>query len=177
MTAPDESKKNEPATAPHASGLRAARKERQAAKKSVPVEPGDNVREIGTANGAKKAAKKAPAKKAAAKKASPKPPTVKDRDNPWYTRASYTPVSGQQLYEATGESGQIAVRSCATKMTHAISWAHVDQPGERAKAVREGVIVDMYPSEEAAKKALERYSKDAGNDRLVIVPARPYKGK
>jgi hypothetical protein len=161
-----------PQVAPHESGLRASRKARKA-KKALP----SNVACIN--QNQKKPAKKAPAKKAAAKKttAERKPAAVKDKDNPWYTRSGYTPVPGQKLYEATGESGQIAVRSCATPMTHAVSWAHVDQPGERAKAVREGVIVHMYADELAAKKAAAKWQDDNPGDRLVVVEAREYQGQ
>lgn len=134
----------------------------------------------------KAAAKKAPAKKTPAKKASnvvqigrnaARPKGPQDADHPWYTRKSYTAVPGQKLYEAVGESGQIAVRSCANPVTHAISWAHVDQPGERAKAIREGVIANFYPSEGAAERQAAKFRADNPEDRIVVVPAREYRGQ
>jgi hypothetical protein len=163
-----------PQVAPHESGLRAARKAKKAAKK-LP----SNVSHINS-GGKSKPTKKAPAKKATAKKAAPKPAAEKvpkDKDHPWYTRSGYAPVPGQTLYEATGESGQIAVRSYVKPVTHAVSWAHVDQPGERAKAVREGVIVTFYPDELSAKKAAAKWQEDNPGDRLVVVEARKYRGQ
>jgi hypothetical protein len=167
---------------PQSQGLRATRKEAAANKKAAAKKAAqtkaqnDNVVQIGANK--KAAAKKAPAKKAAAKVAAP--PAEKrqqDSDHPWYTRKSYTAVPGQKLYEAVGESGQIAVRSCANVVTHAISWAHTGQPGERAKAIREGVIANFYPTEDAAKKAAEKFAADNPEDRIVVVPAREYRGQ
>lgn len=173
MTRPNDGQ-NPPKAAP--GGIRAAHKEMAAAKKKAapPKAPAkkakSNVVQIG---------ERTPAKKVAAPKASreavPKEP--QDAEHPWYTKKSYTAVPGQKLYEAIGESGQIAVRSCAKPMTHAVSWAHVDQPGERAKAIREGVIVNLYDSEAAAEKAAERFRKDNPLDRIVVVPAKEYNGQ
>lgn len=169
---------------PEVQGLRAVKKavaqkkaaDKRAAKKApakkAPAKA-SNVVQLGS----KPPAKKAPAAKVAAE---PKPKVAKepqDAEHPWYTRKSYTPVPGQKLYEAVGESGQIAVRSCANPVTHAISWAHTDQPGERAKAIREGVIANFYPSEELAEKSAAKFREQNPQDRIVVVPAREYRGQ
>jgi hypothetical protein len=174
MTAPDDEKKPE-TFVPTGQGLRATRKAVAAAKKAAKKMP-SNVSHI-SSGGKKKPEKKPPAKKAAAKAAASKPAVPQDKGHPWYTRKSYTAVPGQKLYEATGASGQIAVRSCAKAMTHAVSWAHTEQPGERAKAIREGVIANFYPDELSAKKAAAKWSEDNPGDKIVVVPAREYKGQ
>jgi hypothetical protein len=180
MTAPEDDKKpaekqEEGTFVPPTQGLRATRKAAAAAKRAAKKRP-SNVSDI---HGPKKkaAAKKAPAKKAEPKAATPKPAVTKDKDHPWYTRKSYTPVPGQTLYEATGASGQIAVRSCAQHVTHAVSWAHTGWPGERATAIREGVIVTFYPDELSAKKAAAKWQEENPNDKLVVVEARKYRGQ
>ena len=182
MTAPEDGKKPEPA--PHESGLRAARKERAAATKAAAKKaPPHNVTHINSAKSAAKtpakkaAAKKAPAKKAPAKTvaAVPKAPAPRDADHPWYSRTSYTARPGQKLYEATGESGQIAVRSFPKVVTHAVSVAYVNYPGERAEYIRKGVIYSFYPDEESARKIADKLNKDP--DHAVVVPVREYRGQ
>jgi hypothetical protein len=177
MTQPDDGKPEEkdPPDPAKTQGLRATRKAVAAQKKAAKKETEQsNVRAINSGKSAP--AKKAPTKKAAAKKAEPPVKVVQNKDNPWYSRKSYTPVPGQKLYEATGESGQIAVRSCATEMTHAISWAQ-ERPGERSQAIRNGTIFNFYPSEDAAKKAADNLRAKNDGDRIVVVSARPYKGQ
>lgn len=183
MTAPEDDKKPEPA--PHESGLRAARKERAAATKAAAAKkaPPHNVTHINSAKSAAKTpAKKAAAKKAPAKKAPattvaavPKAPALRDADHPWYSRTSYTARPGQKLYEATGESGQIAVRSFPKVVTHAVSVAYVNYPGERAEYIRKGVIYSFYPDEESARKIADKLNKDP--DHAVVVPVREYRGQ
>jgi len=191
VTQPNDVKSNAPETKeptfvppPEVQGTRAVRKavaadkaaKKAAAKKVAKKVPPSNVVQM---NAAQSAGRAAPAAKAAPK-AAPKPTAPKepqDAEHPWYTRKSYTPVPGQKLYEAVGESGQIAVRSCANPVTHAVSWAHTGQPGERAKAIREGVIANFYPSEEAAKKAAVKFQADNNEDRIIVVPAREYRGQ
>ncbi len=177
MTAPDDEKKPPDTFVPEGQGLRATRKAVAAAKRAAKKAERKLPSNVSDINGKRKPAKKPPAKKAAPKAATPKEPVLQDKDHPWYTRKSYTPVPGQKLYEATGASGQIAVRSCGQVMTHAVSWAHTGQPGERAKAIREGVIANFYPDELAAKKAAAKWREDNPGDKIVVVEAREYRGQ
>jgi hypothetical protein len=170
---------------PRPLNLRESRKEMDAAKKAEAPKPGprpSNVTPISPAKkapakkAAKKTAEKAPAKKAPAKKAADGPITtkVRDRQHPWYVKSYYTPVKGQKLYEATGESGQIAVRSSSAVMTHAVSWAQPGYPNN--PAVQQGTIYSMHPNPESAEKTAATLLKGRPDDRTVIVEVREYTG-
>jgi hypothetical protein len=178
MTQPEDKDK----ALPGVQGLRATKKAAAAAKKTA----ANNVREIGSGKKAapkpgpaKKAAAKAPAKKAEPRaKAEPKPKVLRDPEHPWYTHPGYVvKKDGQQLYEATGMSGQISVRASDKPLTYAISWGDPDRPGERAQHIRIGVISDFFESEEAAIKVAKKRREDYPTHKIEVVKVRPYRGQ
>ena len=93
-------------------------------------------------------------------------------ENPSYTREGYLAKEGQQLWEATGSSGQIAVRSSAQEMVCAIDVADVAATREVARL---GQVWEMFPSQERAEKRAEKLR--AVGLTVNIVPVRPYAGQ
>jgi hypothetical protein len=150
-------------------GAREARKQTAAARKKAEK---SNVTPI---NRPKPAAKKAPAKKATAPKAEKetKPEQVRDAEHPWYSKSGFKAQEGTKLYEATGESGQISVRSFSTPMTHAVSWAEVNRPG--SEVLRKGRIHTFHPNEESAQRMADKLNIEP--DRAVVVPVIEYRGQ
>lgn len=93
-------------------------------------------------------------------------------EKPSYTRDGYKAKEGQQLWEATGSSGQIAVRSSAQEMVCGIDVADVAATRELARL---GQVWEMFPSQERAEKRAERLR--AMGLTVNIVPVRPYAGQ
>ena len=106
----------------------------------------------------------------------PKKAAGKDQAHPFYMKASYTPKEGEKLYEATGESGQIAVQSHPRVMTHAVSVADPGYPGARAKFIRIGVVRHFFPSKAKAERYAEKNRELRPDCRFVVVPVREYTG-
>lgn len=165
MTTPQ----NEPDPAPK--NLRQTRKEARA-KNNVTSMAGRTAKKAPAKAPAKKVAKKAPA----AKK-EPAAKVLRDPEHPWYARPSYAPLAGHKLYEATGDSGQISVRSSEKPLTHAISWGDPDRAGERAFALRAGVIHDFFTDEESAQKVAKARQERNPHHKITVVPCREYKGQ
>ncbi len=93
-------------------------------------------------------------------------------ENPNYTRNGYKAKEGQLLWEATGSSGQIAVRSSAVELTFAIDVADIAATRELAQ---QGQIWEIFPSEEAAERRAAKL-RESGLT-VKVVPARPYAGQ
>lgn len=102
-------------------------------------------------------------------KVNPRMPTPQ---NPQYTRIGYATKEGQQLYEATGSSGQIAVRSSANTMTCGIDVADIAAGSDVAKT---GQVWTMFPSTEAAERKAAKLREQGFT--VTVVPARPYGGQ
>lgn len=134
-------------------------------KKAVPADKGVVVEKV-------VAEKATPVKKAAPKKATPKEVVLRDPEHPYYTRRGFAPVKDHKLYEATGGSGQIAVRSKKEPVTVGLSVSDSTHPRE---ADRLGCVFDMYPTEEAAEKQAVKFR--AQGLGAVVVPAQPYRGQ
>jgi hypothetical protein len=108
----------------------------------------------------------------------PEQPTVKkDKDHPFYVRdkSTYRAKEGQKLYEATGESGQIAVQSHAEEMTFALSWADPEYWGTRADHIRAGVVRNFYTTKDKAMRSRDRMAKAYPHCTFVVVEAREFK--
>ena len=106
----------------------------------------------------------------------PKPAVPRDADHPFYMKASYTAKPGEKLYEATGESGQIAVQSHPRVMTHAVSVSDPGYPGARATFIRIGVVRYFFASKAKAERYAARNREMRPGCRFVVVPVREYTG-
>ena len=138
--------------------LRDTKRERRRGRHSAgakDVEAAGNVTPIRTTppvNG-EKAAKKA--KAVARSKATPQ--------DPQYTRTKYTAREGQKLYEATGGSGQIVVRSFKDPVTHAVDVSDLQATSEFAKL---GQIWGLFPARRPLRRRLRGRARTAWASRL-----------
>lgn len=89
-----------------------------------------------------------------------------------YTRKGYACPPGKQLYEATGGSGQISVRSSSEPLVVGIDVADVAGQNEKQ---RRGQVWAMFTTEEKANKEAAKLREQGLT--VNVVPVRPYAGQ
>lgn len=169
MTAPEMQPVEEPDGV--VMNLRETRKEMAAAKRKADRAAAVTKREVAESAGTVEPPAKKPALKAVP---APKPEVLRDAEHPWYTKKSYTAKEGHKLYEATGTSGQIAVRSFKEPVYFAVNLIQPNMPGERGEPIRKGTIFHMYATREAAEKVAEKMSQPPTE--ATVVEVREYQG-
>lgn len=89
-----------------------------------------------------------------------------------YTRKGYACPEGKQLYEATGGSGQISVRSSGEPLVAGINVADVAGSTEKQ---RQGQVWNMFTTVEKANKEAAKLREQGLT--VTVVPVRPYAGQ
>jgi hypothetical protein len=146
--------------------LRTARKASRASRRALGA---DAVEETAVVKTIRRKAPAADAVVVETAKVNPRKPTP---ENPQYTRSGYAAKDGQQLYEATGSSGQIAVRSSVGVMVCGIDVADVAAASDVARG---GQVWALFSTEKAAEKKAAQLREQGLT--VNIVAARPYAGQ